>query len=144
MLSLNFKICLVWWHSLSLRKFEGKCSSPGSFHRGDSGMNGTETLLCWRRDQLQHILRNYINTLLTSPTIFLQLTNDYSNNHISPSLPLHPSSPETSHTLPLISPTVNQIYNSLYDTCPRCINGKGLLDQNHHISGSKQIRLYYT
>ena len=34
---------------------------------------------------------------LTSPTIFPKFTDDSSNNHISPNLPLHPSSHEKSH-----------------------------------------------
>ena len=43
-------------------------------------------------------------------------TDGSSNNHISPNLPLLPSSHETSHTLQLISPTLIQIYNFLYMT----------------------------
>merc|ERR1712177_208216 len=50
---------------------------------------------------------------LTSPIIFPKFTNDSSNNHISPNLPLHPSSHEKSHTLQLIFPTSIQIYNFL-------------------------------
>ena len=59
---------------------------------------------------------NSINILLTSPTIFTKLTYVSSDNHISPNLPLQPSSHETSHTLQLISPTLIQIYNFLYMT----------------------------
>ena len=47
---------------------------------------------------------------------FQSFTNVSSDNHISPNLPLLPSSHETSHTLQLISPTLIQIYNFLYMT----------------------------
>ena len=150
----NFKNYVVWCCGSSLWKFEDECSSPGSFHRGDPGMNGTERPSVWEgishdtyykfhysllsctftffipftlpflgtvSFSLDHnppfsVLFLLIIIPLTSPIIIPKFTNDSSNNHISPNLPLHPSLHEKSHTLQLISPTFIQIYNFLYMT----------------------------
>ena len=133
---------MVLW--LIPSKIEDECSSLESFHRRDTGMNGTErpsvgegishdtyykfhyslfscTFTFFIPFSLDHnppfsVLFFLIIIPLTSPTIFPKFTNDSSNNHISPNLPLQPLSHETSHTLQLISPTLIQIYNFLYMT----------------------------
>ena len=79
-------------------------------------MNGTERPSVGEGISYDTYCKNSINILLTSPTIFPKFTNGSSDNHISPNLPLLPSSHETSHTLQLISPTLIQIYNFLYMT----------------------------
>ncbi len=96
-------------------KMEDECSSLEFFHTRDPKMNGTERPSVGEGISYDTYYK-FFNILLTSPTIFPKFTDDSSNNHISPNLPLQPSSHETSHTLQLIFPTLIQIYNFLYMT----------------------------